>query len=102
MPCSLTVDRDAKRDALDIVADNPEAWQQINDLLLALPGDPRPVGCTRLDDTSFFVRLPCGVFIAWEIMGDMLKLATEGCSPDILVRVGLISRAKPKRLPKKR
>ena len=97
MPCSIKVDRRVKRDVLDIVAGNPQAWAEIDLFLRALPSDPLPRNRKEFAPAAFYVQLPCGVYVAWEIVGDMVRLATLGPSKDILVRVLGVGRQKPRR-----
>jgi hypothetical protein len=97
VPCSIKVDRRAKRDALDIVAGNPLAWAEIDLFLRALPSDPLPRNRREFAPAAFFVQLPCGVYVAWEIIGDMVRLVTLGPSHVILVRVLGVGRQKPRR-----
>ena len=96
MPCRLKIDRGIKQDALSVASGNPEACSQIDEFLGSLRSNPLPWGRQELSPQSFYVKLPCGIIVGWEIIGDMLKLVTRGPGPYILVRILGIVREIPR------
>lgn len=96
MSCKLDVDTEVKRDILDCDAD---ARREIGDFLLALERNPLPIGRRKLEraknDATFYVELPCGVYVSWEIIGNQMHLALIGKSDGLLVRILGVARARP-------
>ena len=96
MPCRVEVDHELKEAILDLDA---TARRQIGDFLVALQEDPLPgkrQSLTRKTSVpAFFVQLPCGFYVSWEIVGNMLRLALTGKAEGLLVRVLGVNRVSP-------
>lgn len=97
MACMLDVDIGLKQDILDC---NAEVRRQLGDFLLALqqnplPGNRCPLG-SATQDSAFYVPLPCGFFVSWEIIGNLMHLALTGETDGLLVRILGVGRAHPK------
>lgn len=84
MPCQVNVDTEVKTDILDC---DDEARQQIGDFLLALQEDPLPEQRRPMAGASFYVKLPCGYFVGWEVLGDLMAYATTGKTKGLTVRI---------------
>jgi hypothetical protein len=94
MPCKLDIAVQVKQDILDC---NIAARRQIGDFLLTLqqnllPKHRRPLSRT-IDGSAFYVRLPWGFYVSWEIIGDSMHLALTGETEGILIRVLGVARA---------
>lgn len=96
MPCRVQVDQEQQEVILDLDA---TARRQIGDFLLALQEDPLPEERLALSRKTsvpaFFVQLPCGFHVTWEIVGDMLSLALTGKTNGLLVRILGVDRDRP-------
>ena len=79
----------------DILDCDEEAFDQIRTFLYELQDDPLPMGRQRLRDSVFYVKLPCGYFVGWEIVGDVLKMALTQDVNGITVRIVGVGRRKP-------
>jgi hypothetical protein len=88
MSCQLDVATEVKQDILDC---NAGARRQIGDFLLGLQENPLPKNRRHLgrakNDSAFYVQLPCGFYVSWEIIGNMMHLALTGETEGILVRI---------------
>jgi len=87
MPCRVQVDRELQEVILDLDA---TSRRQIGDFLLGLQEDPLPEErqlLIRITNVAYFVQLPCGFYVSWEIVGDMLSLALTGKTNGLLVRI---------------
>src|SRR5271166_5858700 len=88
MPCTLDVDTEVKKDILDCDAD---VRREIGDFLLELEQSPLPRGRHKLEraksDTTFYIQLPCGFYISWEIIGNQMHLALTGKTDGLRVRI---------------
>jgi len=93
MSCKLDVATELKQ---DILACDKVARQQIGDFLLALQDNPLPKNRRRQEDGSFYVQLPCGFFVSWEIIGDLMQFVLTGDCEGILVRFLGVARVPPK------
>jgi hypothetical protein len=94
MPCKISVATEVKSDILDC---DETAREQIRAFLLGLQQDPLPRGRRSLGKSAFFEQLPCGYFVAWEVLGDVLKMALTGDMTGITVHVLGVGRRRPKR-----
>jgi mRNA-degrading endonuclease RelE of RelBE toxin-antitoxin system len=96
MSCRVQVDHELQEEILDFDA---YARRQIGDFLLALQDDPLPKErqalARRINAPAYFVRLPCGFYVSWEIVGNMLRLALTGKAEGLLVRVLGVNRVSP-------
>src|ERR1035438_4378516 len=70
MPCRVQVDRQLQEGILDLDA---TARRQIGDFLLALQEDPLPrerqALARKISTPAYFIQLPCGFHVSWEIVG---------------------------------
>jgi len=80
----------------DILECDDTAFEQIRSFLYELEDDPLPKGRRRLRESTFYVQLPCGYFVSWEIAGDVLKMALTGNLSGVTVRILGVGRRKPK------
>ncbi len=94
MPCKVSVATEVRSDILEC---DETAREQIGAFLLGLQQNPLPRGRRSLGEQAFFVQLPCGYFLAWEILGDVLKMALTGDTAGITVRILGIGRRRPRR-----
>jgi len=93
MPCQVDVDTAVKSDILDCDA---EARRQIGDFLLLLQKNPLPEKRHPMSGASFYAPLPCGYFVSWEILGDVLAFALTGSTKGCMVRILGVGRKTPK------
>jgi hypothetical protein len=92
MPCEVSVDTAIKAAILDC---NDTALEQIRTFLYELQDDPLPLNRQPLGDAAFYVHLPCGYFVSWEIEGDLLKMALKQDLRGITVRILGVGKSKP-------
>lgn len=96
MPCKVQVDREQQEVILDL---DETSRRQIGDFLLELQEDPLPKERQNLarktNVPAFFVQLPCGFHVTWQIVGDMLSLALTGKTDGLLVRILGVDRDRP-------
>lgn len=83
MPCKVDVDTAVKADILDCGAG---ARRQIGEFLLQLQYDPLPENRGEMDGAFYFL-LPCGFYVSWEVLGDVMKFAFSGDRSGISVRI---------------
>jgi hypothetical protein len=97
MPCKVHVDREQQEVILDLDA---IARRQIGGFLVALQQDPLPEDrqdlARKTSVPAYFVQLPCGFHVTWEIVGDMLSLALTGKTTGLLVRILGVDRDAPR------
>jgi hypothetical protein len=93
MPCKVSVDAAVKLAILDC---DEIAIDQIRTFLYELQDDPLPVHRQPLGDAEFFVQLPCGYFVSWEIDGDVLGMVLKRDLTGITVRILGVGKKKPK------
>jgi len=82
--CLIDADTTVKRDILEC---SPEVRREIGEFLERLQCDPLPPERKEQNKSTFYVQLPCGVFVVWEIVGDLLHLVLRGPDDTILVRI---------------
>ncbi|MGD0628338.1 MAG: hypothetical protein ABR987_03240 [Terracidiphilus sp.] len=94
MSCEIDVATELKQDILDL--DRPTR-RQIRAFLLALQENPLLEGRKEMGDAAFYIQLPCGVYISWEIVGniDILKMVLTGKTKGMVVRILGVSNAEP-------
>ena len=96
MSCRVQVDRELQEEILDF---DESARRQVGDFLLALQNDPLPKERQALargiDASVYFVQLPCGFYVSWEIVGNLLRLALTGKAEELLVRILGVNRVSP-------
>ncbi len=90
VPCKLEIASEVQQDILDCDA---AAHRQIGDFLLELQDNPLPQA--RLTDGSFYIQLPCGFYLSWEIIGDLMRFALSGKTKGLLVRILGVARVPP-------
>ena len=97
MPCKLEVAIEVRQDILDCEA---AGRRGIGEFLIALQEDPLPEVRNQLGyakyGSAFYAQLPCGFYVSWEIIGDLLHMATTGQTKEILVRILGVARVPPK------
>jgi hypothetical protein len=93
MSCKLKVATELKQDILEC---NAGARRRIGDFLLALQKNPLPKNRQEMGDGAFYVQLPCGFYVSWEIIGNMLQLALTGEAKGLVVRILGVARSQPK------
>ena len=91
MACELAIDFAVKSDFLDCDSDSR---REIGDFLLDLQGFPWPPGRHQRMSPhalyAYYFQLPCGHFIAWEILGseeNLMKLTLLRDTCGITVRI---------------
>lgn len=88
MACTLDVDRRLKGDILHA---SSAVRDEIGKDLLALQENPVPADRKDLGrPNGYFHRLPCGVYVSWELIGDerdIVSLILTGICRGITVRV---------------
>lgn len=84
MPCKLDVDPQVEQDILDC---DRKARLEIGDFLLALQDNPLPDTRHSMGGPVFYAQLPCGFYVSWEIIGDVLHYALTGDLRGLLIRV---------------
>ena len=82
--CLIDADTTVKRDILEC---SPEVRREIGDFLEHLQADPLPLDRKPMNKGAFYIQLPCGIYIGWEIVGDPLHLVFRGPDDTILVRI---------------
>ena len=96
MPCRVQVDHELQEEILDL---EPDARREIGDFLLVLQQDPLPEEREALVRKSripaYFVALPCGFYVTWEIIGDQMELTLTGKTSGLLVRILGVDRVRP-------
>jgi hypothetical protein len=96
IPSRVQVDHELQEEILDLDA---YARRQIGDFLLALQDDPLPQDrqalARKISIPAYFVQLPCGFYVSWEIVGDLLPLALTGKTKALLVRILGVNRDRP-------
>jgi hypothetical protein len=92
----VQVDHELQEAILDLDA---FARRQIGDFLVALQADPLPEERQDLarkgNIPAYFVQLPCGFHVTWQIVGDLLPLALSGKTDGLLVRIVGVDRDRP-------
>jgi hypothetical protein len=91
MSCKVDVDTAVKADILDC---GRGVRRQIGEFLLQLQDDPLPEGRVNMDG-AFFYLLPCGFFVSWEVLGDVMKFALSGDRNRISDRILGVGRESP-------
>jgi hypothetical protein len=96
MPSRVKVDHELQEEILDLDA---YSRRQIGDFLVALQDDPLPQDrqalARKIGVPAYFVQLPCGFYVSWEIVGDLLPLALTGKTKALLVRILGVNRDRP-------
>lgn len=96
MTCRVQVDRGQQEVILDL---DSIARRQIGEFLLRLQQDPLPEArqdlARKTSHPAFFVQLPCGFHVTWEIVGNLLALALTGKTDGLLVRILGVDRDRP-------
>jgi hypothetical protein len=82
--CTIDASTEVKQDILDC---GDEVRRQVGEFLESLQWDPLPKGRQPRGEGAFGIQLRCGIFVAWEIIGDLLHLALKGPDETILVRI---------------
>jgi len=82
--CLIDADSAVKRDILECSA---EVRREIGGFLESLQGDPLPRERKPMGKGAFYLQLPCGIFVGWEIVGDLFHLVLHGPDDTCLVRV---------------
>jgi hypothetical protein len=89
MPCDVLVADELQQDIMDC---SEEACNQFAAFTRALQQNPLPLTRQRLTrkrgtENRFYVQLPCGYFLSWEVLGDILRFTTTGNTRGIVVRI---------------
>jgi hypothetical protein len=92
VPCKLEIASEVQQDILDCDA---AARRQIGDFLLELQDNPLSKDRRALSDGSFYIQLPCGFYLSWEIIGDLMRFALSGKTKGLLVRILGVARVPP-------
>jgi hypothetical protein len=82
--CLIDADSAVKRNILECSA---EVRQEIGGFLERLQGDLLPKERKPMGKGAFYIQLPCGIFVGWEIIGDLLHAVLHGPDDAILVRI---------------
>jgi hypothetical protein len=83
-PCRIDADAAVKQ---EILSCRKEVRQEIGAFLEKLQWDPLPAGRSAKGANSFYMQLPCGIFVVWEVIGNLLHIALHGSSDATLVRI---------------
>lgn len=92
MSCKVDVDTGVKSDILEL---SDDARRQIGRFLLGLQDNPLPKSRREMGGAAFYHQLPCGYFVAWEVSGDLIKLALSGDTKGISIRILGVGRTPP-------
>ena len=92
MPCRVSVDTAVKADILDC---DETAIEQIRAFLYELQEDPLPPRRQPRGNAAFYVLLPCGYFVTWQVEGDLLKMALTQNVSGITIRIVGVGKSKP-------
>lgn len=92
MSCKLDLATEVKEDILDC---DENVRHEIGEFLLALQQNPLPQNREHMGKGDYYVELPCGFYVAWEILGDQLHLALTGDTTGVVVRILGVSRVQP-------
>jgi len=82
--CRVDASTEVKQEILDC---SGQVFQEVGAFLESLQSDPLPEGRQERGRGAFGIKLHCGIFVAWEIVGDLLHLTLEGPDETILVRI---------------
>jgi hypothetical protein len=103
MSCTVDVPTKIQQETLDVVRGDRQAIAEVGAFLLALQDDPLPAGREKLspkDSTAFWIKLPCGVYVAWEIEASlpaMIALFSGHVFSEVVIKVLGFGRDKPVR-----
>lgn len=77
---------------------NASARREIGDFLLRLQENPYPRGRRKMSEAAFYVQLPCGFYVSWEVEAaeEVLLKMIFGDTQGAVLRVLGVARAKPK------
>ena len=92
MSCEIDVATELKQDILNL--DRPTR-RQIRAFLFAVQENPLLEGRKEMGRAAFYIQLPCGIYVSWEIFGDILRMALTGETKGILVRILGVSDVAP-------
>jgi|HubBroStandDraft_1064217.scaffolds.fasta_scaffold181074_2 hypothetical protein len=99
MSSRVQVDQELQEEILDLDAN---ARREIGDFLLSLQEDPLPSErqalSRRLSAAAYYVQLPSGFYVSWEMVGNLLPLALTGKVDGLLVRILGVDRDRPRSL----
>jgi hypothetical protein len=97
MSSRVQVDHGLQEEILDLDAN---ARREIGDFLLSLQKDPLPrerqALSRKIGTAVYYVQLPCGFYVSWEVVGNMLPLALTGKVEGLLVRILGVDRDRPR------
>jgi mRNA-degrading endonuclease RelE of RelBE toxin-antitoxin system len=95
MPCKVSIATEVKQDILDC---NASARREIGDFLLKLQDNPYPRGRRKMSEDSFYFKLPCGIFVTWEVEAteEVLLRIIFGDTEGVVLRVLGVGRARLK------
>jgi hypothetical protein len=82
--CQIDADAAVEEEILNCRQD---VRQQIGEFLEELQWNPLPAGRKAKTENSFYIQLPCGIFVGWEVIGDLLHIALHGPDENALVRI---------------
>jgi len=82
--CRMDADTEVKRQILEC---SDAVRREIGEFLESLQSDPLPAGRKTKDKGAFYIQLPCGVFVIWEVIGDLLHIVLRGPDDTILIRI---------------
>jgi hypothetical protein len=74
MSCQVDVDTAVK---LDILGCSADARRQIGNFLAGLQENPLPAGRQEMQAAAFYVQLPGGYYVSWEIVGNLTALCLD-------------------------
>ncbi len=93
-PCQIDADAAVEEEILNC---REEVRQQIGEFLDGLQWNPLPEGRNAKSKDSFYIQLPCGIFVGWQVIGDLLHIALHGPDDSMLVRILGVGWERPKR-----
>jgi hypothetical protein len=92
MSCRVDVDTAVKFDILGCSAD---ARRQIGSFLQGLQENPLPAGRREMRAAAFYAQLPCGYYVSWEIIGNLMHHVSTGETGGLLIRILGVARMPP-------
>lgn len=84
MSCQVDVDTAVK---LDILGCSADARRQIGNFLAGLQENPLPAGRQEMQAAAFYVQLPGGYYVSWEIVGNLMHCVLTGETEGLLIRI---------------
>lgn len=92
MPCKLQIAKEVKEDILEC---DDDVCNEIDLFLQSLQNNCLPDSRTELEPGAYFVKLPSGVFISWEVLTPSSKPISPIKLDKLVVRILGVAREAP-------